>query len=349
MAFYHPDDQELVGYWDKISYWSGGNAHIKNQIFQTASEHPVVFHMVIMTYCARYYGHIENQSESEIVQRHLNQARQYLLDATTGYVPLQEDHLGFAIAGMALHEHRFGKKDEARGYLDHACRILRPRTGCNTQVEAFLHYILYLLPLPPTPITIEPAAQQFLVTFLWEAEGIMREHSTPEFQAQAPQRPNAFAMNSPLFPLLSSGPRPSEVPVESRMYVLADWDTQEVSRTVSLITITAAFWDFKGCASKTGRFLAYLGSVVEQHQLDRHPACETLMWLLLEQGYDGDLRNAERPWLAGELLRTHKQLRPDLQFLFNEILMSFLTLREPIRGIDVFERELRTYTSSLGL
>jgi hypothetical protein len=86
--------------------------------------------------------------------------------------------------------------------------------------------------------------------------------------------------------------------------------------------------------------MRYLCTTVEQHQLDRQHACETLLWLLLEQGCDPDLQAPERAWSAGELLATHKQLRPDQQFHFNEILMSFLTLRAPIRGIDIFEKDL---------
>jgi hypothetical protein len=39
-------------------------------------------------------------------------------------------------------------------------------------------------------------------------------------------------------------------------------------------------------------------------------------------------------------LKTHKQLRPDLQFQFNEILLSLLMLTPPVRGIDAFEEEL---------
>ena len=129
------------------------------------------------------------------------------------------------------------------------------------------------------------------------------------------------------------------------MYVVRDGQTQEVSRTASLIYITAALWDFKDSISRTHRFLAYLSAMVEHHQLDRHPACETLLWLLLQQACDADLRDTERPWSTGELLRLHKQLRPDLQFHFNELLMTFLSLQPPIRGISVFEVDLQ---ASLG-
>ncbi|KAJ6144728.1 hypothetical protein N7470_008623 [Penicillium chermesinum] len=330
MAYYHPEDQALVGYWYKTAYWSGENSYLKAQIFQIASEHLITFQAVVMTYCARFKAHLDGQPDSEPAQRHTAQARQYIHDATAGHAPLQDDRLAMALTGMALHEHRFGNKEEAYGYLDHAFRIMRPRTGCNPQHS---HRACRAAVAP---------------LFLCGAEEIMRAHNSADYLAAAPLRQTAFTMESPLFPLLSSGPRPSEVPLASRKFILPHSDTQEVSRTAALIYITAALWDFKDCASKAARFLAHLTAVVEQHQLHRHLVCETLVWLLLEQGGDADLRNPERAWWTGELLRTHKQLRPDLQFLFNEILMSFLTLKAPIRGIEVFQHELRTYTGAFG-
>lgn len=346
MSYYHPEDQELVGYWFKIAYWSGENNYTKNQVFQIASEHPITFQAVVVCYCARFKSYLDGAPETELAQRHISQARQYIHDVTTGVVSLREELLAMALAGMALHEQRFGNVEEARGFLDGALHIMRPRAGCDIPIEAVVHYIRYILPIPSIPTAVELPAQQWLLSFLLGAEEMMQEHSSPEYQAKAPLRKNAFTMESPLFPLLSSGPRPSELPHASRMYVLPDANTQEVTRTAALIYITAALWDFADSTDKTGRFLAYLAAIVERHQLHRHPACETLVWLLLEQECDADLRNPERAWSAGELLKTHKQLRPDLQFLFNEIIMSFLMLRAPIRGIDVFQHELRTYTHS---
>lgn len=340
------EDAELAEYWtNKLTYWSGQNPYVKDQMFRTAMGHPVSFQAVILTYCARYKALIQETPNSEEVQRHVGQARKNIQDATTGSLLVNEDYLAMAMSGMALGEDRFGSKQDAQTYLEQAARIMRPRTGINRPVEAFLHYVRLILP-PPLTTVVDPAAPQWMVAFLRAAEDIMRQHSAPEYLVQAPQRRDMFQMECPLFSLLSSGPRPSQVPHASRMYVVRDPQTQEVSRTAALIYITAALWDFKDSTDKTVRFLNYLNSLVAQHQLDRHPACETLLWLLLEQGCEPDLRNPERAWTAGDMVKSHRKLRPDLQFHFNEILMSFLTLRPPIRGIDKFQEDLLMNPSS---
>ncbi|KAJ6102415.1 hypothetical protein N7486_004842 [Penicillium sp. IBT 16267x] len=341
------EDADLAEFWtSKLTYWSGQNTYIKDQMFRTAMGHPVSFQAVVLTYCARFKAQIHETPNSEQVQRHVGQARKNIQDATTGSLPVNDDYLAMALAGMALGEDRFGSNQDAQAYLEQAGRIMRPRTGINRPVEAFFHYVRLLVP-PPLPTTVvDPAAPQWLVAFLRAAEDIMQQHSAAEYLAQAPQRRDAFQMECPLFSLLSSGPRPSQVPHASRMYVVRDPQTQEVSRTAALIYITAALWDFKDSTDKTVRFLIYLNSLVAQHQLDRHPACETLLWLLLEQGCEPDLRNPERAWSTGDMIKSHRKLRPDLQFNFNEILMSFLTLRPPIRGIDKFQEDLLMNTST---
>lgn len=337
---YDPECLELVDYWTtKLTYWSGQNPYVKNQILRTAMEHPLSFQGVILGYCARWKAQLYEIHDSAEVRRHVGQVRKHIDDAITGASPMPEGPLVMAMAGMALGEDRFGSKLEARAYLDQAIRLMRPRTGSNLPVETFLHFVRYIMP-SPTSLT-NPADRQWLVTFLHGAEDIMHKHSDLEYQTQATTRPKAFQMESPLFSVLSSGPRPSQVPQASRVYVVRDsTQIQEVSRTAALIYVTAGLWDFKDSPQKTDRFLEYLYTIVEQHQLNRHPACETLLWLLLEQGCDADLRQPERAWSTGELLDIHKQLRPDLQFHFNEMLMSFLTLRAPIRGIDVFAEDL---------
>lgn len=307
-------------------------------------QHPVSFQAVILAYCARWKAQLHGITDSKEVRRHVGQARKNIADATIGALPVPEDQLAMTMAGMALGEERFGNKTDARVYLDQAIRVLRPRSGLNMGVEVFVQYVRYIMS-PPPGITMHSADWRWLVTFLRGAEELMRKHSSPDYLQSTPQRREAFQMESPLFPLLSSGPRPSQVPHEFRVYVVRDDHIQEVSRSAALIFITAALWDFKDSADKTGRFLDYLRAIVEQHQLDRHPACETLLWLLLEQGCESDLRDPERAWSAGELLITHRLLRPDLQFQFNEILMSFLSLRTPIRGIEVFEQELQADVS----
>lgn len=340
----NPEDRELADYWTtKLAYWSGQNPYVKNQIFRTAMEHPFSFQAVILVYCARWKAQLYGQKDSKEVQRHVGQARKNIENATAGLLQVHDDQLAMALAGMALSEERFGSSQDAHAYLEHAVQLVRRRPGSNPSVEVFVQYVRYILP-SRSPI-MTPADRRWLVTFLQEAQDLMERHSAPEYEPQSSHQRTAFQMGSPLFSLLSSGPRPSQVPQESRMYVVRDGQTQEVSRTASLIYITAALWDFKDSISRTHRFLTYLSAMVEHHQLDRHPACETLLWLLLEQACDADLRDTERLWSTGELLRAHRQLRPDLQFHFNELLMTFLSLQPPIRGISVFEADLQ---ASLG-
>ncbi|KAJ5807440.1 hypothetical protein N7447_010896 [Penicillium robsamsonii] len=337
---YDSTDIELADYWrNKLTYWSGQNLHVKNQIFRTAMGNPLSFKAVVLSYCARWKAQLYDMSDSTEIQCHAGQAAKLIDEATSGSALVRVDDLAMALGGMALHEGRFGNKQLAQIYVDRAVQAIRPRTGTNRPVEVFIHYIRYLM-MPEGPGT-SLAEQQWLLIFLRGAEDLMRQHSSPEYLLQAPNRLKAFQMESPLFTLLSSGPRPSQVPYESRVYVVRDAHTQEVSRTAALIYITAALWDFQGSPDKTDRFLHYLCTAAKQHHLDRDPACETLLWLLLEEGHDFDLQDPERGWSTGELLKAHKQLRPDLQFHFNEILMNFLSFQIPIRGVTAFEEELR--------
>ncbi|KAF9894721.1 hypothetical protein FE257_006611 [Aspergillus nanangensis] len=336
---YSREDLELADYFaHKLTYWSGQNLHIKNQIFQTAMNHPLTFQAVVLTYSARWKAQLYNIEGSQEVETHLGQSKNSIKDVMNGSIEIDMDSLAMTLTGMALHEERFGSKQNAREYADQAVQILRPRAGSRSAVAVFLHYVLYIMS-PPEPTPSE-AGQPWLITFLRGAEDLMLEHNTGTYLSSVPQRRSAFQMDSPLFSLLSSGPRPSQVPHDSRMYVVRNAPTQELSRTAALIYITTTLWDYQDSPGKTGRFLNHLRAMVKEHKLDRNPACETFIWLLLQEDYEADLRDPERGWSTGELLKTHKQLRPDLQFLFNEILFSLLMLAPPIRGIDAFETEL---------
>ncbi|KAJ5165855.1 hypothetical protein N7492_006151 [Penicillium capsulatum] len=342
----NPDDVELVEWWiNKLSYWSGQNHYVKNQMFRTALQHPLSFQAIILTYSARWRAQMNGVSDSHEVQRHVGESHRNIEDALSGLVPVSQDHIATAMIGMTLQEERFGSRQDSQAYLDRALRIMRPLTGTNVPADVLVQYIRYII--PPPSATLGLAGRDWLVTFLRGAEDLTRTHSSPEYLAQVPQRQAAFQMGSPLFSLLSSGPRPSQVPPESRRFVVPGAQTLEVSRAAALIYITAALWDFKDSTSKTARFLIYLQAIVEQHQLDRELNCETLLWLLLEQGCDPDLRDPERAWSTGELLQANKQLRPELQFHFNEILMGFFTLQPPIRGIDAFAEEVDRSFSSI--
>ncbi|KAJ5488836.1 hypothetical protein N7539_003726 [Penicillium diatomitis] len=335
------EDIELTDWWiNKLAYWSGQNPYVKTQIYRTAMDHPFSFQAVILVYAARWRAQITGQSNSEEVQRHVGQVRKNIEDAVSGAIQVHDDQLATALAGMALAEGRYGSRQDAEAYLEHAARILSRRPGASSGVEVFFHYVRYIL--PPLSDMVSPTNRRLLVLFLQRAQELMHRHSSPGHQPQSSHGRTAFQMGSPLFSLLSSGPRPTQVPQEAHVYVVRTAETQEASRSGCLIYITAALWDFKDSVNKTHRFLAYLTALVEEHQLGKHPACETLLWLLLEQTCDADLRDPKRAWSTGQLLQAQRQLRPDLQFHYNELLMSFLSLQMPVRGIDVFQNELES-------
>lgn len=337
---YNRDDLELADYWtNRLSYWSGPNPHLKNQVFRTAMNHPLVFQAAILAYCARWKTQIYSVSDRRELNRHMGQVRSGIEEIRAGSVQIDPDSLAMAFSGLALQEERFGDRAIAEDYVDQAVQVIRPRARSRTAAEVYMHYVRYMV-IPAKP-SIDGGDRKWLSLFLRGAEELMSEHNTDSYRTTVPQRQAAFQMGSPLFPLLSSGPHPSQVPQNSRKYVLQNAPTQDVSRGAALIYITTVLWQFRDSPSKTNRFLSHIFKLVQEHRLDRYPACETLVWLLLEETCDVDLRDPERAWSTGELLKVTKQLRPGLQFLYNEILMSFLQMMAPIPGIDVFERELQ--------
>jgi hypothetical protein len=246
------------------------------------------------------------------------------------------DSLAMALIGLSLQEERFGSLQKADRYVDRATQLIRPRVGTSRIVEAFLQYVRYLM--APRVSEIPPDGGRWLVTFVHSAEKLMAQHNTSSFLSLVPQRSTIFQFESPLHTLLSSGPHPTLVPTDDRVYVVPS--NLESWRTAALIYITTALWDFRDSPDKIARFLDHLLVAVRENHLDRSHACESLVWILLREMYDPDMRNPERSWSTGELLRTHKLLDPDLQFKFNEILLSFLALKAPIGGVDSFEREI---------
>ncbi|KAL6235615.1 hypothetical protein BDW75DRAFT_250705 [Aspergillus navahoensis] len=334
-------DMELADYWtNKLTYWSGQNKYIKDCAFRTAMAHPLSFRAVILSYCARWKAQLYNHSNAREIDYHLTSARKGVEDAINGRVKIDGDSLAMALAGLALQEDRFGSKQKAREYEERAVQILRAGARSSGLAEVFLHYIRYVMIPSFQTLSRSEIGQGWLVTFLRAAEGLMLSHNNDDYLLSCPQRRTAFQMERPLFSLLSSGPRPSRVPHDFRIYVVRNVPTQEITRTAALIYITAALWDFQDSPGKTQRFLIYLNNLVKKHELDRYPACETFIWHLLEENCDIDLKDSERAWSTGELLKIHKRLPPDLQFQYNEILFSFLMLAKPIRGVDAFEKEL---------
>ena len=83
-----------------------------------------------------------------------------------------------------------------------------------------------------------------------------------------------------------------------------------------------------------------LNELVAQYKLDRNPACETFIWLLLEERCIPRLRDSERAWRMGELLKMIKKLPPDLRVEYGNILFSFLMLESPTLEVGEFERRV---------
>lgn len=301
-------------------------------------KHPLAFQAAILAYCARWKTQLYDLGDCIELHHHMGQVRRGVDEIRAGSVQIDGDSLAMAYSGLALQEERFGSREIAQDYVDQAVQVIRPGAGSRTSAEVYMHYVRYMV-IPANPAS-DNGVRTWLSIFLRGAEELMAEHSTDTYRSAVPQRQAAFQMGSPLFPLLSSGPHPSQVPPNSRKYVLQNAPTQDVSRRAALIYITAVLWDFRHSPDKTSRFLSHLFELVQEHRLDRQPACETLVWLLLEETCDVDLRDPERAWSTGELLKMTKQLRSGLQFHFNEILMSCLQMMPPIPGPDVFEREL---------
>ena len=69
---YDPEDLELADYWtSKLTYWSGQNLYLKNQIFRTAMGHPLTFKAVVLAYCARWKAQLYGMTDSLEIQRHV--------------------------------------------------------------------------------------------------------------------------------------------------------------------------------------------------------------------------------------------------------------------------------------
>ncbi|KAL4802405.1 hypothetical protein BDV18DRAFT_147432 [Aspergillus unguis] len=335
-------DMELADYWtNRLTYWSGQNKHIKDCAFKTALAHPLSFQATILSYCARWKAQMYNHDNAQEIHYHVETAKKAVDDALNGRLNIDSDSLAMALAGLALQENRFGSEEEAEAYEEHAVQVLRTRPRSSGLAEVFFHYVRYVMMPPPLQgLASWENSQEWLVTFLRAAEGLMLFHNNEEYLTSAPQRRTAFQMDSPLFSLLSSGPRPSCIPQDSRIYVVRDVPTQDFTRTAALIHITATLYDFQDSPNKSARFLIYLNDLVRKHELDRYPACESFIWHLLEENCDIDLKDPERAWSTGELLKIHKRLRPDLQFQYNETLFSFLMLAQPTRSVDNLEKEL---------
>ena len=107
----------------------------------------------------------------------------------------------------------------------------------------------------------------------------------------------------------------------------------------SLLYITSALWDYRISPSKCAHFLDTIITDLKEKSLDREPGTETFLWILLENCYHSDLRNPQRAWYVGRLMRIVKELPMELNFQFCELLLSFLMLRSPDLGMSISKFE----------
>jgi hypothetical protein len=248
-----------------------------------------------------------------------------------------------ALVSLSVQEERYGSKEKCEKHISSAMDAMRPQMGQYPTVEVFMHWVYYTMAARNTPIDAKDAAD--LISFLRNAESMLISHSSTAFLSQAPQRQSVFQFGTPLHTLLSSGPHPTHVPREDRVWVVKYDSLYEICRTASLLYITSALWDHWISADKCSRFLNGIITDLKEKTRDGESGTETLLWILLENSYHSYRRDPQQAWYVGGLLRVVKELTPELHFQFCELLLSFLMLRSPDLGMSVskFENALWEY------
>jgi hypothetical protein len=242
------------------------------------------------------------------------------------FAQTQKELFLWILSGLMLQEERFGSKEKADQYADKISQLARDRTNTSSHLAPFIHYVRFLTAPRSTWITSKEA--QMILSFLKDAKKLMEEHNTPALLEEVPLRSKIF-LEGPVFQLLSAGPQPSEVADNDRQWVVnKDEPTDDWPRTAMLIYVTLALWDYRTDPKRIARFLDHLLTLRDKHNLGRFPARESLVFVLLEESYAADLKTPGRAWRTGDLLRIYKMLR-DLNFVFNELLYSYLTLNQP--------------------
>ncbi|CRG84385.1 hypothetical protein PISL3812_01677 [Talaromyces islandicus] len=334
------DETQLYDLWTtRLSYWSGQNIRMKEKAFRAAMRHRTSFEALILGYCARWKPHLDGKPNGAMIQYYDSQV-QFAL-SRQGANDFDDDSLSLSFTGLILQEERFGDKQKTQLYAQKAknIQLYRKSQPMDNACRSLLFFILCIMKPPSQSISMGEKLQ--LVDLLHTGDRFMTEHATKEYLHDVPRREDTFHFKSPIYQLLSSGPRPSQVPVESRNYVVnKNTPTMEWSRTAALIYIVLALYDYRGSKNKTARFLDHLHYLISKHDLDRNPACESFIFFLVEESYDADLKQPNRAWQTNELLNIHKKLPSDLQFRFNDTLLSFLTLVPPVNPVDDFEEKL---------
>lgn len=337
-------EDKLIELWTtRLTYWSGQNEHLKQKIFEAAIRHRITFEAVVLGYCARMGYHLNQSPDDSMIRHYESRVRQVIINKTDGDgVRLDDDTISLALTGLALQEDRFGDKAKAREYARQAKDLQVHRNSPSTDPFG-RPFLLYLLTtLEPPESAVEPDEAIKLVAFLRTARQCMDHDASHDYLTDVPERSTTFQFDSPLFQLLSSGPRPSQVPADCRVFVVnKNVPTMEWARTAGLVYIMLSLCDLCGDKSRVARFLEYLQRLVLEYGLDRNPACESFLYFMLEETYSADLREPDRAWRANEILEIHKRLPFELQFRFNEMLLGYVMLNPPITSVEEFERNLR--------
>jgi hypothetical protein len=317
---------------------------MKEKAFRAAMRHRTSFEALILGYCARWKPHLDGKPNDAMIQYYDLQVQFALSNmGRHGANDFDDDSLSLSFTGLMLQEERFGDKHKAQQYAQKAknVQLYRKSQPMDTTCRSLLFFILCIMNPPCQSISIDEKLQ--LVDLLRMGDRFMTEHATQEYLRDVPRREDTFHFKSPIYQLLSSGPRPSQVPLESRSYVVnKNTPTMEWSRTAALMYIVLALYSYRGSKDKTARFLDHLHYLISKHDLDRNPACESFIFFLVEESYDADMRQPDRAWQTNELLNVHKKLPPDMQFRFNETLLNFLMLVPPVVPVDDFEEKLNT-------
>ncbi|KLJ06516.1 hypothetical protein EMPG_10084 [Blastomyces silverae] len=337
---YNDEDRHLMDCWVwNLSSWSGQNHFMKKSVFREAMQHPMTFHVCVLTYSARYLASVHR------IKNNLLQCSSYISTAenmlATYLKKAQRQGDGIstmALTALSVQEARYGNRQKSRQYLDNAVQSLRSQDGKRLAGDTYTHYGRLTMFRQDLPFSMKHASQ--LLSFLHSAEALAFSHSTPAFLSIAPQRKAAFEYMTPLHIALSGGPHPSQVPEKDRVWVLK-YELSALCRVSALVYLNKALWDQRNSPETCVRYLNNIMVNVREHLEPNFPI-ESFLWLLLQDICDFDLRNPDRAWFVGDIMETFKQIPQPLQFQFTELLLSFLMLKPPDFNItfEGFERQI---------
>ncbi|KAL1953899.1 hypothetical protein VTO42DRAFT_2051 [Malbranchea cinnamomea] len=331
--------QKLINLWTtKLAYWSGQNLYMKTAVFKEAILHPMTLHVTILTYSARYQSHISGYRDTPISVVYASAAERKLAEYMQTAADPCDKRIIMALTALALQEDRYGSKEKARRHIEGAMQRARCHLGQSPLHETFLHYVRYTMS-PEGPLQ-DPNDVHQLLSFLRKAETLA---SDTLIHHQVPLWMSAFEFGTPLHLLLSSGPHPTSVPSNDRVWVVKYGSLHDTCRVASLVYITMTMLDYSKCPEKCTRFLDAMVSKVRERGLDQSTSTESLLWLLLEEPYsDTELKNPLRAWFAGDLMVVVSKLPKELHFQYGELLLRQLMRRGPDLefSIEKFETEI---------